>query len=100
MVGWQVLYLTMLGRQAPDLPCTALFDAAEWQALACYMTKTAQPPATPPNLGQVMRWLAQLGGFQGRTSDGDPGSTVLWRGLQRLVDITAAWHIFRPVTFT
>jgi len=39
---------------------------------------------------------SQLGGYLGRTRDGPPGATVLWRGLQRLIDLTAMYLIFRP----
>ena len=48
---------------------------------------------------QVIRWIATLGGFLARRSDGDPGVTVIWRGWQRLTDIAAAWLIFahRPL---
>ena len=94
VVAWRVLYLTMVGRQTPDMPCTAIFDAHEWQALYCFIHKTNTPPDDPPTLKQVTRWIAQLGGFLGRKGDGDPGVTVLWRGLQRLHDIAGTWSIF------
>jgi hypothetical protein len=38
--------------------------------------------------------VAQLGGFLGRKSDGPPGAQTLWRGLQRLDDITAAFRSY------
>ncbi|NER26043.1 MAG: hypothetical protein F6J96_36220 [Symploca sp. SIO1C2] len=47
-----------------------------------------------------MRWIAQLGGFLGRKSDGEPGVKTLWRGIQRLNDLAAMWQMlaknFRP----
>jgi len=43
-----------------------------------------------------VRWIVQLGGYLGRTRAGPPGTTVLWRGLQRLIDLTAMYLIFRP----
>jgi hypothetical protein len=94
VVAWRVLYLTMVGRETPDMPCTAIFEAQEWQSLYCFIHKTNTPPDEPPSLKQVTRWIAQLGGFLGRKSDGDPGVTVLWRGLQRLHDIAEFWSIF------
>jgi hypothetical protein len=94
VVAWRVLYLTMVGRQTPDMPCTAIFEAHEWQGLYCFIHKTSEPPDEPPTLKQVTRWIAQLGGFLGRKGDGDPGVTVLWRGLQRLHDIAEFWSIF------
>jgi hypothetical protein len=42
----------------------------------------------------MIRSIAQLGGFLARKSDGEPGSQTLWRGLQRMDDITAAFRSF------
>ena len=94
VVAWRVLYLTMVGRETPDMPCTAIFEAHEWQSLYCFIHKTSTPPDEPPTLKQATRWIAQLGGFLGRKRDGDPGVTVLWRGLQRFYDIVDTWLIF------
>jgi hypothetical protein len=94
VIAWRLLSVTLLARAAPDMSCTALLAAAEWQALYCALHQTTQPPSTPPSLGQAVRWLAQLGGDMGRTSDGPPGTAVLWRGLQRLVDLTLMYQVF------
>lgn len=94
VVAWRVLYLTMLARQAPNLPCSVVLETHEWQALYCFLHKTQQPPQQVPSLTQAIRWLAQLGGFLGRKGDGDPGPLSLWRGLQRLSDIADAWLVF------
>jgi len=96
VVGWQVLYATLVGRQLPELPCTALLEAHEWQALYCFHHQVATPPSTPPRLQQAVRWIAQLGGFLARKSDGEPGVTTLWRGLQRLHPITRMWQLVNP----
>lgn len=96
VVAWQVLYLTMAGREMPNLPCTTILEVDEWQALYCFIHQVAIPPNTPPTLREVTRWIAQLGGFLGRARDGQPGTTVLWRGLQRLHDIVATWQLFHP----
>jgi hypothetical protein len=94
VVAWRVLYLTMLSRQAPDLPCTAVLETHEWQALYCFLHKTPRPPQPVPSLSQAILWVAQLGGFLGRKNDRDPGPMSVWRGLQRLSDIAAAWSVF------
>jgi Transposase DNA-binding/Transposase Tn5 dimerisation domain len=96
VVAWRVLYLTMLGREVPDLPCSAIFEAHEWQALYCFTKRGATPPLEPPTLSLAIVWLARLGGFQARKGDGPPGVMVLWRGLQRLHDISLAWQLFSP----
>jgi len=94
LVAWWVLYLTMMGRQAPDMPCTAIFDASEWQALYGFMHQTVHVPPTVPTLGDVIHWIARLGGYTDRRKNAHPGTTVMWRGLQRMNDIAAAWRVF------
>jgi hypothetical protein len=96
VIAWRVLAATLLARAVPDLPCTILLEAAEWQALYCAIHGTTAPPAAPPSLGEAVRWLAKLGGYMGRRRDGPPGPEVLWRGLQRLVDLTLMYHVFSP----
>ncbi|MDO9534885.1 MAG: IS4 family transposase, partial [Bacillota bacterium] len=42
--------------------------------------KTKQSPQVAPTIQEAVRYLAKLGGFAGRKSDGDPGVKVIWRG--------------------
>jgi hypothetical protein len=94
VVAWRIHYLTWLGRTTPDLPCTVAFDDDQWQAVTVFKTRKP-PPEQPPSLRQMIRSIAQLGGFLARKSDGEPGTQTLWRGLQRMDDITAAFRSFR-----
>jgi hypothetical protein len=96
VVAWRVLYLTHLGRKMPDLPCNVFFEEEEWKALWAFHHKNTTPPDEPPALGIAMRMVAQIGGFLGRKGDGDPGATVLWRGLDKLAFITDTFRIFHP----
>src|SRR6266545_1603014 len=41
VIAWRILYATMLARAAPDVPCTVLLDAEEWQALYCRIHRVA-----------------------------------------------------------
>ena len=96
VIAWRVLYATLLARTAPTLPCTALLDPDEWQALYCAIQQTPTPPPTPPTLRQAVRWIAQLGGFLARPADGEPGPTVLWRGFHHLADLTSMYRVMTP----
>lgn len=96
IVAWRVLYLTRLGRQTPDLPCSVFFEEEEWKALYAYHHQSADIPHQPPPLGVAMRMVAQIGGFLGRKGDGQPGATVLWRGLDKLSFITDMFRLFHP----
>ncbi len=86
-VAWRLLWLTYEARRVPEEPCTSLVDAETWQALWAVQQPTQPLPPTPPSLRTFVRQVARLGGFLGRTGDGEPGVVVLWRGLRRLDDI-------------
>jgi hypothetical protein len=98
VVAWRVYHLNKLGREVPQAPCTVCFDEPQWQALMVFTTKNPRPPAQPPSLREALRRVAQLGGFLGRKSDGEPGTQTLWLGLQRLDDITAMWQVMVDAT--
>ena len=94
IVAWRVLALCKAGRETPNGLASDWLSAAEWRALTCYMQERIKPPRRPPTVRQAVRWIAQLGGFLGRRRDGEPGPIVVWRGLQQLRAITAAWKRF------
>jgi hypothetical protein len=94
VVAWRIHYLTTLGRETPDVPCTVYFTASEWKALTTFTSHTKTPPATPPSLNEAVRLLGKLGGHLGRAHDGEPGSEVLWRGMARLADIEMAYDLY------
>jgi len=90
VVAWRIHHLTCLGRATPDVPCTVVFDQDQWRAVLVFKTRKP-PPDQPPTLAQMNLIVAQLGGFLGRKADGKPGTETLWRGLQRMDDITATY---------
>ena len=94
IVAWRVLSLCKAGRETPNGLASDWLNADEWRALTCYMQERAKPTRQPPTVRQAVRWIAQLGGFLGRRRDGEPGPIVVWRGLQQLRAITAAWIRF------
>ncbi|MEW6734878.1 MAG: IS4 family transposase [Acidobacteriota bacterium] len=89
--------MTHINRQEPQASCNTVLAEHEWKALYCRINKTTQLPKQPPTVRQVVRWIAQLGGFLGRKSDGEPGITVIWRGWQRLNDIADTWLLLHPL---
>ncbi len=94
VVAWRVLALCKAARQMPEDPISNWLPQAQWQALWCYAQRQTTPPKTPPSVRQAVRWLAQMGGFLGRKSDGEPGPKTLWRGLRQLDAITNMWQLF------
>ena len=93
VVAWRLFWLTHQGRETPDMPCDIILAEEEWQALHAYIHQEP-PPEQPPTLQDAVRMIGKLGGFLGRKGDGQPGTTVLWRGLRRLPDIAAGWRAF------
>jgi hypothetical protein len=72
IVAWWILFLTMLRRAFPEMPCEVVFDPAEWQTVYT-VTERRLPPDIPITLDCMVRMIGSLGGFLGRYSDGFPG---------------------------
>jgi len=87
VVAWRIEHVKKLARTQPQAPCSVAFDDHEWQAVLALQRPNQPLPATAPSVREVTRLTAELGGFLGRKSDGEPGSITLARGLQRLHDI-------------
>ena len=92
VVAWRIHRLSKLARETPTLPCTEYFDDDQWQALHVFKTRKQPKAEDKPNLREMARRVAALGGFLGRKSDGEPGTQTLWLGIQRLDDITMTWR--------
>jgi hypothetical protein len=92
VVAWRITYLMRKGRTCPDLDARLFFDADEIRGAHLLMKK--KMPATPPTLNEVVRLIAQVGGFLGRKSDGEPGAKTIWRGLDQ---VTAAAETLRAL---
>ena len=95
IVAWRVLYLTMLGRTQPGMRCDAVLDEAEWKSVYEVVSGKAAPKI-PPTLAELIKMIAQLGGYQGRKHDGPPGPKTMWIGMQRMHDLARAWNQFGP----
>jgi hypothetical protein len=84
IVAWRLLWLTYEARIHPDDPVETVLEEHEWQALYCTIHQTTDLPSEPPSIGQCVRWIAKLGGFLGRKSDGEPGVTVIQNAKLRM----------------
>jgi hypothetical protein len=96
LVAWRLLGLTYQARQTPDASCLVALTEEEARVLYAHHHQTTRWPETLPTLCEATRWIAQLGGFLGRTGDGEPGVKVLWRGWMRLQDKLDTWRLFHP----
>jgi len=82
IIAWRVLFLTMLGRECPEMLCDVVLDTAEWQAVYL-VTQRQPPPDTPPSLDRMVRMVA--------------GPQTLWIGLQRVADFVLALDAQRSI---
>jgi Transposase DNA-binding/Transposase Tn5 dimerisation domain len=96
IVAWRVLFVMHLGRECPEMPCSAVFTTAEWKAV--YAIVQGEPPTAVPRLGDLLILIAQLGGYLNRTGDSPPGPKAIWIGLQRTRDFALAYERFGPRT--
>jgi Transposase DNA-binding/Transposase Tn5 dimerisation domain len=95
IVAWRSLYVCRLGRSCPAINCETVFEPAEWKAVWKVVRRT-DPPADPPRLDEMVRLVAQLGGYVNRTRAAPPGPQTLWIGLQRAHDFALCWQLFGP----
>ncbi len=94
IVAWRILWLTYEARENPDAPCTTVLTDLEWKALLLILNKKkilrgVHVPHNPPSLSTAVIYIARLGGFLARKSDGEPGVKALWRGWRRLEDMVS-----------
>ncbi|MBK3817178.1 IS4 family transposase, partial [Paraburkholderia aspalathi] len=93
IVAWRIAYLMRLGRTCPDLDATLFFDQDEIRG--AYLLMKKRRPSQPPRLNEVIRLVAQCGGFLARKGDGEPGAKTIWEGLQRVMTAAEAIRSLR-----
>jgi len=95
IVAWRTLYVCRLGRSCPDISCEAVFEPAEWKSV-WNVVRGIAPPRVPPRLGEMVRLVAQLGGYVNRKRADPPGPQTIWIGMQRTHDFARCWQLFGP----
>jgi hypothetical protein len=93
LVAWRVLELTRAARQPETLKAREYFGEDELEVLKRWQLKNGRTVNVEPTVREVVRLIAQLGGFLARKRDGEPGSMTLWRGLERLSQMTQGYQL-------
>lgn len=96
VISWRVMHLMTTARQYPDQPCTNLIEPHEWKLVWVLKYKKPPPKKTPTNR-EIVRLIAQLGGFLARKGDGEPGAKTIWRGLEKLNNMMEAVQAFHSL---
>ncbi len=82
VIAWRIMLMTLLGREAPELPAEVFFTDLEIEVLDAYAKKKRLNP--PSNLGEAVVQIARMGGYLARTYDPPPGNQLMWRGYSQL----------------
>jgi hypothetical protein len=77
--------LAQLARSNPELPALEEFSPTEIDAaIVLRRRRTKLQLGDRPSLAEVVRLIADIGGYTGQSSGGPPGPTVIARGLERI----------------
>ena len=89
-VAIRVERLKILARTQAELAASVELSPHEVRVLLLWKrkarTRTEVIPKSNPTIGQAVLWIAQMGGYTGKSSGGPPGSITIARGLERLRD--------------
>ena len=95
VIAWRIMYVTFLGREYPNMACDEIFADVEWKPV--WKIVSDDPiPATAPPLSVFIPMLAELGGYNNRSTDHPPGPQAIWTGMRRMIDFSIAWTAFGP----
>ena len=92
-VAARIERLKLRSRSEPELPADC--ELGEYEISALILLKRRQKKRTEtisddmPTLAQAVLWLAELGGYTGKSSGGPPGSTTIRRGLEFIAPAVA-----------
>lgn len=88
VVATRIEKLKRLGREEPERPATDELTPVEVEVLIAlkrrYRKRTETVPDGTPSMAQAVRWLADIGGYTGKSSGGPPGAITIGRGLERI----------------
>ena len=96
-VAVRAVHLARVARSTPDVSATTEFSAEEIEAVIVLRRPKGVRLDAPHALQQVVGWVAELGGYTGKSSGGPPGPTVIGRGLLRVTSAAQAIRNLREL---
>lgn len=84
IVSTRILELRDKSRSRPNESASLWFSPEEIQAILLLRKPKSRPPRNQITLEQAVRWIAELGGYTGKSSGGPPGMVVIGRGLDKI----------------
>jgi hypothetical protein len=83
-VAMRLLRLTYLARTAAQQPATVELSRHEIDAVILSRKPKGARRGDTPTIGVIVAWIADEGGYTGKSSGGPPGAVVIARGLERI----------------
>ena len=83
-VSMRIQRLMHLARSAPDTPADQELSRYEIDAVIRLKQPKGFKPGDVPPISLAVLWVAELGGYTGRSSGGPPGAKTISRGLDRI----------------
>ena len=87
-VATRIERLKHLSRTSPDTPASVELTELEISALILLKRRqkkrTEEVPDGTPTMYQATLWIAELGGYTGKSSGGPPGGVTIGRGLEKV----------------
>jgi hypothetical protein len=80
-VAMRIERMKYLARMSPDAPASEELTQAEIDTVIGLTQPKGYKRGDMPTIGLAVRWIADLGGYTGKSSGGPPGSIVIGRGL-------------------
>jgi len=80
--------LKNLARTTPTEPASLELNQDEIRVLVALKRRiknSVESVPDDPNISQAVTWIAQLGGYTGKSSGGPPGSITIARGFEKLL---------------
>lgn len=90
--------IKLLSRAEPDRSALEEFSRDEIDAAIALRKPKGVVPGATPTLGEVTRWIADIGGYTGKSSGGPPGIRVLSRGFDRVEAAAIAFANMRELS--
>jgi Transposase DNA-binding/Transposase Tn5 dimerisation domain len=84
-----------LSRTAPELDAATEFTRDEIDAAIALRKPKGITVGAMATLGEVTRWIADIGGYTGKSSGGPPGIRVIARGFERVEAAAQVFASFR-----
>jgi hypothetical protein len=92
ILSWRLYWARHINTVDPEAPAEMILSPIEIEVIKIRIDKRNREPGRKKILPHIetvrdaIRYIASLGGFNGRKGDGEPGIMTIWRGFIRLQD--------------